>query len=301
MAVLLKIFAPRQIRALKIMLASLLAAIEMFSSAIFDTPQTPRGAHVDMSKFELAWSDEFNTGVFDTTKWDGHYCYGNNTIARGGGFFNRQQTSFKDGNLIIRSGYRADGPGGPGYYSYGMDSRRGLYEQLYGYFEIRCILPKGEGLNAAFWMMNDNMGNVDGSGKDGVELDIFEAPYFKDTNYMHNTITSNIHYDGYAEAHKHEAVGDFYVNKPYDEYNTYGLEWNKDEYIFYINGVESARSSFGGACQVPLYLILTVCVSGGSSDGITPVVEADWAGDIRKNNLLPSDFIVDYVRAYQYK
>lgn len=51
-------------------------------------------------------------------------------------------------------------------------------------------------------------------------------------------------------------------NNPYEEFNTYGLEWNEDEYIFYINGVETFRTSFGGVSQNPEYVILSVEMRG---------------------------------------
>ena len=54
-------------------------------------------------------------------------------------------------------------------------------------------------------------------------------------------------------------VGIFRGNDIFNEYNTYGLEWNKDEYIFYINGVETTRSSFcDGTSQSPEELIVSL-------------------------------------------
>ena len=53
----------------------------------------------------------------------------------------------------------------------------------------------------------------------------------------------------------------------------------------YINGVETARTSFGGVCEVPLYLIISVGVDENIAD----------------NEFLPASMVVDYVRCYQYK
>ena len=54
-----------------------------------------------------------------------------------------------------------------------------LFEQKYGYFEIRCVLPKGVGMWASFWMMphgiNDSIGN---GGVDGAEIYVFESPNY---------------------------------------------------------------------------------------------------------------------------
>ena len=63
-----------------------------------------------------------------------------------------------------------------------------------------------------------------------------------------------------------------------------------------INGKETARTDFG-ISQSPEYLILSVEI-GGSNGQPDP---KSWAGDIKDNDDLSADFVVDYVRAYQYK
>ena len=134
-------------------------------------------------------------------------------------------------------------------------------------------------------------GAVDGTGRDGTEIDIYEGAYYKDGWPKRDSVSSNLHYDGYGDAHRSTGVGRWFVEKPYDTFHTYGLEWNEREYIFYIDGVETGRSSFGGVSQNPQWLILSVEHEFGG-----------WAGDIREN--APggmTDFVVDYVRVYQYK
>ena len=161
------------------------------------------------------------------------------------------------------------------------------YEQLYGYFEIRCILPKGAGLNPAFWLLTDGMWDDDtDGGVTGCEIDVLETNKdFDSASKDYNSVYQTVHVDAYGDAHKQELQGSFYADDPYNKFNTYGVEWNENEYIFYVNGIETARTSFGGVCRVPLYLIISV-----------------GAGEQIKDNLyLPSSFTVDYVRAYQYK
>lgn len=308
-------FATRQIRAFKDLgeipikiikaffkfdfkkvIALIVAGCQLLGLAIFDTPVTPYKDKIDMSKFVLEWDDEFENG-FDTKRWQGHYVYGaNDTQLRDTAWWNREQVSFTDdGCLKITAEYKEDGPKGAGYYSYGMetnpnkcyDSGYEGYEQLYGYFEIRCILPKGAGINPAFWLLCDGMFDdpTDG-GITGAEIDILET----NTDYdpkspSFNSIVQTIHVDSYDEYHKWENQGEFYADDPYNKFNTYGVEWNEDEYIFYINGVETARTSFGGVCQVPLYLIISVGVNE----------------KIAQNEYMPASMIVDYVRCYQYK
>lgn len=278
---------------------SLIVIGQLFGAVLFDFPTWPDGQTLDLSKFSLTWSDEFTDGTFNKTYWSGHYVWGDNaTYKRDYAYWNRCMTSFRDGCLIISVDYLENGPGepegpdGPAYFSYGMDTNPYTdgpgklgFEQLYGYFECRCILPKGEGMNPAFWLLTDGMWNDDtDGGVTGCEIDVFETLY-KHNRFNRNSIYQTIHIDGYNEAHRQEGQGSFFVDSPYEKFNTYGVEWNPDGYIFYINGVETARTDFGGVCTVPLYPILSV--------GVNELIE--------NNKNLPAEFIVDYVRVYQYK
>ncbi len=269
---------------------------QLLGAAFADTPVTPYKNAIDMDRFQLVWSDEFDHG-FDTTIWQGHYVYGaNDTQLRDTAYWNRDQVSFSDdGCLCLTVEYKENGPKGPAYYSYGMETNPAKnysgdhtgYEQLYGYFEIRCILPKGKGLNPAFWLLTDGMWDDDtDGGVSGAELDVFETPtdYDQGGKYF-GSVYHTIHVDAYGDAHKKEIQGWFYANDPYNEFNTYGVEWNENEYVFYVNGVETARTSFGGVCRVPLYLIISV----GVDDSVA------------ENTYLPARMLVDYVRCYQYK
>ena len=269
---------------------------QLFGAFAGNHPVTPFKDSIDMSRFELVFADEFDHG-FDDAVWQGHYVYGDNdTQKRDSAYWNREQVSFTDdGCLKLTVAYKEDGPAGANYYSYGMETnpnknyngRHTGYEQLYGYFEIRCILPKGKGLNPAFWLLTDGMwaDDTDG-GVTGAEVDVFETDTDNDPGDRdYGSVFHTIHVDAYGDAHRSEWQGAFYADDPYNKFNTYGVEWNEEGYIFYVNGVETARTDFGGVCRVPLYLIISVGVDD----------------NVKQNSDLPASLIVDYVRAYQYK
>ena len=253
---------------------------------------------VNMDKFELVWSDEFDGDSVDETKWRGVYFSGDQTVVRKGGYWNLSQVDVKDGNLYISTDYYENGLNGngkAGWYS-GAIFTRDLFSSKHGYYEVRCILPEGSGMWSAFWLNCEGMQNVDGSGKDGAEIDVFESAYY-DT-VLKNFVQSAVHYDGYGDGLKSTTVCKPLItdNNPYKEYNTYGLEWNEKEYIFYINGRETGRSSFGGTSDAAEYLILSVEVGGANGTAAD-----SWAGSALQKDAQPTDFIVDYVRVYQYK
>ena len=259
-----------------------------------DIPCYPMGEKLDLDKFELTFEDNFDTEL-DRSVWSGHYQYGNTTVSRKGSYWNQYLAETKDGNLVIPVVYLEEGMGGEGagWYSAGVDTDSDSpngFSQKYGYFECRCILPKGADIWSAFWLMNSGVFDEDGSGRDGTEIDIFESDCYGD--FMENAITSNLHFDGYGDAHqKHGATKFLLKNNPYEEFNTYGLEWNENEYIFYINGRETFRTDFGGVSQNEEYLILSVEMKG--EDGMPSERENVPAEG--------AEFIIDYVRVYQYK
>ncbi len=269
----------------------------IFSFAISDFPKKPNGEKLDLSKFSLVWEDEFNGNTLDGDKW----IFPEWITERNGGYWNKQMVSVHDGSLDITTKYIPDGLDGcPGGYYTGVTETRGKFEQCRGYFEVRCILPASTGMWSAFWMMNEGVYNVDGYGNDGTEVDIFESMRYKDHWWKAgDSVVGGIHFDGYGEEEQGDSTGYYFADNPYSEYNTYGLEWSEDEYIFYINGVETKRLTKGGVSDNPEYLILSCEVAGNNG-----VAYADRHGTGKIS--LPADgtevhFLVDYIRVYQYK
>lgn len=244
-----------------------------------------------MSNFELSFEDNFDGNKLDETKWRKHQHFNFYTGARKGGIWSLSQAMIIDNQLHIRTEYKENGEYGSGYYTCAIDTS-GLFEQKYGYFECRCKLPAAEGLWASFFKVDSGV-----SGKEATEIDVFESPLYKNKK-IRNSIVSNLHYSGYGVGGKSKNLGTFEVNDPYNSFNTYGLEWNEKEYIFYINGEETCRSSFGGVAQNEEFMILSVEVDGNKGKP-----SSGWSGNIKNNpdGTLPVDFVVDYVRAYRYK
>ena len=261
-------------------LAFMMTALQFLGIAYY-----PFGQKLDMDKFELTFEDNFEDGI-DWSVWSGHYVWGKASQPRKGAFWNNAVPYTEDGNLVIPMFWSDEGMGGTGagWYSAGIDTDSdspNSFEQKYGYFEVRCILPDCPTAWSAFWLMNDGVYEVGDDGRDGTEIDIFESDCIDDT--IKNAVTSNLHFDGYGDAHQKMGAK--------KEYNTYGLEWNENEYIFYINGVESYRTDFGGVSQNPEYLILSYEMGGENG-----VAEDDSLDKTKTYN-----YVVDYVRVYQYK
>lgn len=275
-------------------IASFFASVIVFFCGVLDLPCYPMGQQLDTEKFVETFRDDFS-GELNSNVWSGHYQYGNTSEARKGSYWNKNLAYTENGNLIIPVTYLENGMGGKGagWYTAGIDTDSDApdgFSQKYGYFECRCILPEGADVWSAFWLMNDGVYNEDGNGVDGTEIDIFESDCYGE--FFRNSVRTNLHFDGYGDAHQKMGARQFLLkNNPYKEFNTYGLEWNENEYIFYINGVETFRTDFGGVSKNEEYLILSVEMRG--ENGIPSERENSPAPD--------SFFIVDYVKVCQYK
>lgn len=261
-----------------------LVIVESLCCVIFDTPVTPIGPELDLTGYELVFEDEFEGDELDLDVWK-YRVQG----VRRGGFFNKSQVSVRDGNLVIAAEYLEDGAYGAGWYA-GDVTLKERYKQ--GYFEVRAICNGAPGFWSAFWLQASSPYDAKYSqgGVGGCEIDIFESSYEGSLLYD-GSVATTLHcagVDGVQEGFQSRILGDFKGNNIFEEYNTYGLEWTEDEYIFYINGVESCRSSFGnGVSQVAEDVILSLCVP-----------EADKLEELDPETYY-SEFVIDYIRIYQ--
>lgn len=272
---------------LKKIISGLMVIIEMFGCIIFDTPLTPRGDKLDLTGYKLAFEDNFDGNSLNTDVWNYRYCG-----PRRNGFLSESQVSVKDGNLYLTGEYLKNGAYGEGWYV-GWIALTQKYCR--GYFEIRCKCNKDKGFWSAFWIQAPSPydHNISKGGVGGAEIDIFEAmDADKKINANRNAVSQTIHCNGWdddVENIDSRNLGRFKVGRDiYNEYNTYGLKWTEDEYIFYINGVESARSSFAnGVSQIPEEVI----VSLEKPDNLPE--------EIASNKDYKTQMIVDYVKIWQ--
>ena len=268
----------------KAIIACVVAIAECIGLAILDTPTTPRGPELDLSGYSLVFEDEFEGDTLNTDVWK----YRGSGSWRAG-YSAPSQVEVKDGNLIINAEYLTDGQFGEGWYS-GRVSLKKYYCK--GYFEIRCKVNPGAGFWSAFWIQADHPYEAQYSkgGVGGCEIDIFEAMGWDDT-FGKNSVTQTVHcagVDGVQEGFQSYMLGSFYANNIYEEYNTYGLKWTDEEYIFYVNGVETRRTSFGnGVSEVPEEVIVSLEI---------PTADKLEGLDKDSHN---TEYIVDYVKIYQ--
>ena len=238
---------------------------------------------------QLIWSDEFDGTTLDYNKWDKPQ-YNRRSNHEGPDGWWLKQDSFLDGegHLIIRARQIDNRNSDNDAFDYATGAIRSIdrFEHRYGKFEIRCKLPSQPGWWVAFWLFSPGVGNVDGSGEDGTEIDIFEGFGWTDR------VQHALHWDGYGDAHQSTGE-DFTMEGIRDGFHTFSLEWYENLYIFYIDGVESWRTDAGGVSKVPAYVKIT-----GELSTQSWAINDWWANDPAKA-AFPDSFIVDYVRVYE--
>ena len=271
----------------KSILASMLTVFELFSAAVLDTPIHPYKDPVDLTGYELVFEDEFEGDSLNLDVWEPRGLGPTNSA-----FLSMSQVSVKDGKLFINAGYKENGEYGPGWYTGDIMLKQ---QYLRGYFEIKCKVIENmsnpHDMWSAFWLCNNGAYDADISkgGVGACEMDIMESfssdpsRGTKPTGVIHAIWCNGV--DDNDDQVDGRNLGTYYANDPCEEFNTYGFMWTEDEYVWYVNGIETARTSYvNGVCQTPESVIVSVA---------TPAYE------ITKDHSISDDYEVEYVRVYQ--
>ncbi|MBQ6277248.1 MAG: glycoside hydrolase family 16 protein [Bacteroidales bacterium] len=156
----------------------------------------------------------------------------------------------------------------------------------YGYYEMYAKIPNGQGYWPAFWLWN--AGNCWYN-----EIDIFEGK-----GCLSNEVTNNLHW-----CFDCPITNSSYINDTIDyaqafnysyNYHWYGVEWNEDEIIWYIDRqkVKSIANYMDGiGIQHPMYIIINLALYPQTSDCATDT----------SNVVLQKCMYVDQVNVYKLK
>ena len=262
------------------------------------TLSVANGQELDLSRFKLTFSDEFNGDQLDTTKWQAPEmprqgsCRWVNSLA-----------TVSDGALHL--GIRLSDDPVLRYDCAAVRTRRDydpnqtMFAQRYGYFEARAKLPKNMKADywAAFWMMCGNVNSAD--TREGIEADIMES--FQHAGEPRYGLT--FHWSGYGE--KHNAASVKLAPTPGlndGGFHRFGMYWDEHCYVAFFDGKEIGRTDLKGLgqkaegktpsmgpCQKPGYLKLS-CEAAAWAGATN-----EWEKDATKED----EFVVDYVRAYE--
>ncbi len=242
----------------------------------------------------LTWSDEFNGpdgSAIDSSKWVkevGGGGWGNDELEY---YTSRPQNSFiEDGNLVIKAieeKYTGSDKVSRNYTSARLKTQ-GKFSQMYGRFEARIKIPRGQGIWPAFWMLGDDIDKV--QWPTCGEIDIMEN-IGKEPNIVHGTI----HGPGYSGGAGIGLPLATAVDQKFaDGFHVYAVEWEPKQIRFYVDEflyeTRTPADLPKGTKWVydhPFFIILNVAVGGG------------WPGNPDATSVFPQTMLVDYVRVYK--
>jgi len=224
--------------------------------------------------WQLTFDDEFDAPQLDTTKWVPHYNY-DAVINHELQAYIPDAFSFSDGILHINAKHEQGKQGWKTQeYTSGAMTTFGKFSQQYGYFEVRCKLPKGKGFWPAFWLLPD-------SNKWPPEIDIFEN-LGHENHHLH--FTNHWKDDqGHPRGKGQEKDGPDYTA----DFHTIACDWEPDAIVWYVDDVEQCRVT-DNIEKEKMYVLLNLAVGG------------DWPKSPDANTMFPQSFDIDYVRVYQH-
>lgn len=232
-------------------------------------PKVPAG-----TQWKMTFNDEFTGSKLDLSKW-GYYGNGNSR-RKEGRVKNENVTLDNNGHLQLWMNKEADGT-----CTSGMINTEDKFEQGFGFFIVRCKLQKqsGLGFHPAFWLHSRSVKQVGNGGRDGTEIDIME-------NFVQDRSHHALHWDGYDKDHDGKSKKRIPMKGGQDEWHTHAVHWTPEEYVFYVDGKETWRTSAGGVSQVAEFVQLTTEFNTFHHKFIHKAT-------------FPQVFTVDYVRVFQ--
>ncbi len=261
------------------------------------------------SYYTVTWKEDFTGTAVDTNTWALN-------LDATSGYANGDKKTYR-GSSTLKNNYIKDGK----FYIEGVTDDKGYYGGLidtyekfcykYGYIELSCIKPKGDGFWTSLWT------NSYGSGNDGPE-DVRELLYFSETdveecygqggNWVYgNTYAWPTKYgkDSGMVVVPDGKIGHIHINNKKDcdddrgfwmDFHTFGFEWKEDYTVaFTVDGRpwvewQLREGAERHAYSYPVYLKLSMACG---TSGKFP----DNDFEIKNTN----KFITEYVHIYQTK
>jgi Glycosyl hydrolases family 16/Calx-beta domain len=244
----------------------------------YSTPETYAGMN-------LVWQDEFNGTELDLSSWTqeigNNNGWGNQELM----YYRPENTSMVEGNLVITA--KSESYGGQDYTSSRMITKD-KKEFQYGRIDIRAVLPTGQGIWPALWMLGSNLTSV-GWPACG-ETDIMEL-VGNQPNRIHGTVHYGNQVTGHLQNGSSKALSGTAIFN--DEYHVFSIIWKQDEIQWLLDDVvfhtitPATTAPAPYPFNQPSFFIFNVAVGG------------QWPGSPNATTNFPQHMIVDYVRVFQ--
>jgi len=219
-------------------------------------------------------TDEFDGDKLDSSKW---FDRDPSWKGRQPGLYSPKNVTVSDGDLLLTARLEEVTNAPDGYHTFTTAAVKSKASVLYGYFEARCQ-PMRSHASSGFWF--------NGGGKDWwTEIDVFEVGPVGPKHGK--TVYSSAHVFRAPGLQKSFSKPHGYT-PPFDisgDYHTYGLLWDPERIVWYVDGVET-RKLENTHWHRPFQL------------NLNSETKPNWFG-LPDQSELPGTFKVDYVRAWR--
>ena len=257
-------------------------------SGNFIIPSTGYLTPDEYAGMNLIWSDEFEADKLNEEFWtyeigNGNWGWGNNELE----FYKKENTSLVDGFLVIEA--LKESFNGFDYTSSRLITKD-KFEFKYGRVDIRAVVPEGQGIWPALWMLGANISDV--SWPRCGEIDIMEL-----VGHEPSKVHATVHYANSNGDHMppQGASTSLSGGKKFSQnFHVFSLVWEEDSMKFYLDDnlyFSASRQTLGTQNPYPFndpfFFIFNVAVGG------------NWPGSPDASTVFPQHMIVDYVRVFQ--
>lgn len=232
---------------------------------------------------ELVWADEFDGTSLNADDWN----YDIGTGVNGWGnledqYYQEDNLSLVDGHLVIEA--RRESVGGKAYSSSRITTEA-KQDFQYGRIDVRAVMPSGNGMWPAIWMLGSNFSEV-GWPFCG-EIDIMEL--FGDRG--DNKVFGTVHWDNAGQYAQFGGETTLSSGGFDDKFYVFSITWDEQFIKWYIDGEEyhaiditpSELSEF----REKYFFLINLAIGGDKGAG-SP-----------QGTLFPQWMVVDYIRVFQ--
>jgi len=235
--------------------------------------------------YDLVWHDEFSGSLIDQSNWvfeTGTGCpncgWGNNELE----YYRSENATLKDGVLVIEA--REEKFENSNYTSARMTTQNKQSFQ-YGRIDIRALLPKGQGIWPALWMLGNNISSI-GWPACG-EIDIMEMIGGYETD---NQVNGTLHW--YNDGHTYTGNAYSLDNGLFaDEYHVFSIVWDESSIQWFVNDYKYHEIDISPSHMTEFhdkfFFVFNVAVGG------------NWPGSPDATTVFPQQMKVDYIRVFQ--
>lgn len=235
--------------------------------------------------YDLIWQDEFGGTNINTDDWTfemGNSGWGNNEWQY---YTDRSENAYlSEGNLVIEA--KEESYNGADYTSARMIT---LNKQsfTFGRVDIRAILPEGQGIWPALWMLGTNITDI-GWPACG-EIDIMEL-----VGHEPSTVHGTAHWGPQGQGFSNYTGGGYSLSgeKFSEKYHVFSIIWepgsikwlvDDNEFFSINNSVVNGNYPFDD----DFFFIFNIAVGG------------NWPGYPDASTVFPQRMFVDYIRVFQ--